>query len=220
MALCLESGLRSVIRAAANCISCWEKLMTMGILHGPAYPGRLLMCLGALFVLAFAAVHAEVSPSVAVEPSVEVDADFDVMVAGAPGTPHVRSLVVLLFFSLLRFAENENWSAFIRNLVQRRFDYEIYQESEISTVKGSKGLKMEHRQKAIRRDIRSTFNILVVKQRMCMSFDICCEELSERSDVHRLAAQLFEVCTLSFYLIPTIEVPGNVNVSQILVKAL
>jgi hypothetical protein len=53
-----------------------------------------------------------------------------------------------------------------------------------------------------------------------MSFNVCCEEPFGRIDVHTSAAQLFEVCTLSFYLIPTIEVPGNVNVSQILVKAL
>jgi hypothetical protein len=115
MGLCLESGLISVIRAAANCISCWADLMTMSMLHGPACRGRFSVCLGALCLLAFTAVHAEtptledIFPPVGIsfppvdygyDTPVEVDADLDVMVAGAPGTHHVGPLMIQLFFTL------------------------------------------------------------------------------------------------------------------------
>jgi hypothetical protein len=81
--------------------------MTMGILHGPAYRGRLSLCLGALFLLAFTAVHAEVLPPDDVFPPVGVHflpvenyADYDDVDAGAPGTHHVGPLMIPLFFGL------------------------------------------------------------------------------------------------------------------------
>jgi hypothetical protein len=61
----------------------------MGMLHGPAYCGRLLACLGAILVLAFTAVHAEV------QPPAEVDADLDAIGEAAPRTQHVAPLIVL-----------------------------------------------------------------------------------------------------------------------------
>jgi hypothetical protein len=83
--------------------------MTMGILHGPAYRGRLSVCIGALFLLAFTAVHAEVFPPEDVFSPVGVhflpvesyaDDDVDVIVTGAPGTNHVGPLMILLFYSM------------------------------------------------------------------------------------------------------------------------
>jgi hypothetical protein len=68
--------------------------MKMGKLHRPAFCSRLAVLLVTVFVSAFTAVRAEISPPV------EVDADFDVIVEGAPGTHHAGILMILLFFTL------------------------------------------------------------------------------------------------------------------------
>jgi hypothetical protein len=117
MMLQLDSALISILLAAANCISWSAELTKMGILHRPASCSRRSVRLGTVFVLAFTAVHAEVSPPT------EVDVDFDVIVAGAPGTHHAGPLMVLLYFNVCSVAENKHWLVFTRNLVQRRFDY-------------------------------------------------------------------------------------------------
>jgi hypothetical protein len=94
MMLQSESALISIIRAVEDCISWCTKLIKMGKLHRPAFCSRLSVLLVTVFLLAFSAVRAEISPPV------EVDADFDGIVEGAPGMHHVGTLTILLFFTL------------------------------------------------------------------------------------------------------------------------